>query len=294
VKHRGRRRVHFLMTTTQPKPSSAWEPLTPRGVAAFGRAPLKRLLLVQLIVAFAAAGSVVWFLERGWFPVVRAAIQALPEQGEIRGEQLAWPGESPVQLASNPFLGVAVDLNHSGQLRSDSHLQIEFGRRDFRVSSILGYKPLDYPAGQTIDFNRKKLEPWWGAWEPILAVATAAATVLGLMVAWFALATLYCAPIRLITFLTNRDLNWVQSWRLAGAVLMPGALFFTAAILCYTLHWIDLVSLGGAGVLHIAVGWIYLVLCPWFLPHVTAEGKVSGNPFAAAPPSGTSPSTDAK
>ncbi len=282
------------MTAPQPKPPSAWEPLTPRGVAAFGRAPLKRLLLVQLIVAFAAAAAVVWFLERGWFPVVRSAIQALPETGEIRDEQLSWPGESPVQLASNPFLGVAVDLNHSGQLRGECQLQIEFGRRDFRVSSVLGYLPLDYPAGQTIDFNRKKLEPWWGAWEPILAVGVAAATVLGLMLAWVTLATVYCAPLRLITFLANRDLNWGQSWRLAGAVLLPGALFLTAAIVCYSFNWIDLVRLGGAGVLHIVVGWIYLLLCPWFLPRVTTAGKVSGNPFAAAPSNETIPPADAK
>jgi hypothetical protein len=33
----------------------AWEPLTPRGVAAFARARLSRLLLVQFVVASLAA-----------------------------------------------------------------------------------------------------------------------------------------------------------------------------------------------------------------------------------------------
>src|SRR5579859_6842932 len=199
------------MTSTPPKPPSAWDPLTPRGVAAFGRASLKRLLSVQLIVAILAAASIVWFLEKGWFPVIRSAIQALPETGEIRKDQLAWSGDTPAPLASNPFLSITVDLNHSGQLRGNSHLQVEFGRRDYRVSSVLGYLPVDYPPGQTIDFNRKFLEPWWGAWQPIFATAAALGTVISLLAAWFVLATLYCAPVRLITFLANRDLNWGQS-----------------------------------------------------------------------------------
>ena len=32
-------------------PPTAWEPLTPLGVAAFAQAPLRRLLLVQFLVA---------------------------------------------------------------------------------------------------------------------------------------------------------------------------------------------------------------------------------------------------
>lgn len=279
------------MSTTEPKPSSAWEPLTPRGVAAFGCAPLKCLLLVQSIVALAAAVAVVWFLEQNWFPVIRAAIQRLPENGEITGRQLSWGGQTPVQLAANPFLSLAVDLNHSGQLRGDSHLQVEFGRRDFRVSSVLGYEPVDYPEGRSMPFNRGKLEPWWGAYEPVLAVGAGAVTALGLMAVWTLLATLYWAPVRLVTFLANRDLNWRQSWRLAGAILMPGALFFIAAIVAYGLNWIDLVRLGGAAAIHLAAGWVYLFLCPWFLPRVPGAPKRTGNPFGpqnpapAAPPS---------
>jgi hypothetical protein len=292
MKGRRRCRVHFQMSTTPPNSPRAWEPLTPRGVAAFGRATLGRLLVVQLIVALLAAGAVVWFLERGWFPAIRTAIHNLPEQGEIRDGQLAWSGDSPVLLASNPFLSLAVDMNHSGQLRGEAHLQIEFGQRDFRVWSVLGYEPQEYPAGRTLAFNRARLEPWWGAWEPALAAGAAAATVLGLFAAWMALATLYCLPVRLITFFANRDLNWRQSWRLAAAVLLPGALFFTAAIVCYSFHWIDLVRLGGAAALHLVVGWIYLFVCPWFLPRLPEAAKTSRNPFATA--TGANPPPDAK
>jgi len=57
------------------EPTFAWEPLTPRGVAAFARAKLGRLLLVQFIVALVAAASVGWFFDDGCFPTITAAIQ---------------------------------------------------------------------------------------------------------------------------------------------------------------------------------------------------------------------------
>ena len=71
----------------------AWEPLTPRGVAAFARAKLGRLLLVQFIVALLAAASVVWFLDDGCFPTISEAIQQLPADGEIRSGKLDWHGD---------------------------------------------------------------------------------------------------------------------------------------------------------------------------------------------------------
>ena len=70
----------------------AWEPLTPRGVAAFARAKLGRLLFVQFIVALLAAVAVVWFLDDGCFPTIGAAIRSLPATGDIplRQTGLAW------------------------------------------------------------------------------------------------------------------------------------------------------------------------------------------------------------
>ncbi len=62
----------------------AWQPLTPRGVAAFARASGGRLLLVQLLLASLAAAVVVWFLQEAWFPVIHQAIGQLPGQGERR------------------------------------------------------------------------------------------------------------------------------------------------------------------------------------------------------------------
>lgn len=270
------------MSTTVPPWPTAWEPLTPRGVAAFAGASFGRLLLVQFIVALLAAAMVVWFLEQAWFPVVRRAIHELPTEGAIRKEQLNWSGDAPKLLAGNPCLGLAVDLNHSGQLARGAQLQVEFGRKNLRVFSMFGYVVIDYPPGWSVAFNRTELEPWWGAWEPAIAAAAAAFTMLSLMAAWTVLATVYCAPVRLITLFENRDLNWRQSWRLAGAALMPGALFLTFGIFCHGQGWIDLIQLGAVGGLHLLVGWIYLLISPLFLPRHPDATAAKTNPFTAA------------
>ena len=84
------------MNASVDKAQFAWQPLTVRGVAAFARASLGRLLLVQFIVALLAAGTVVWFLHKAWFPTIGEAIRQLPPQGEIRSGRLDWQGPTPV------------------------------------------------------------------------------------------------------------------------------------------------------------------------------------------------------
>ena len=189
-----------------------------------------------------------------------------------------------MQLAGNHFLGwrwICITAASSG---ATSHLQVEFGREDFRVYSLLGYRVFAIIRRDGgCAFNRTELDPWWGAWEPwLLVTAAALAMVASLMVSWAVLATMYCVPVRLITFFENRDLNWGQSWRLAGAALMPGALFLTAGIIAYGFGWMDLIRLGGMFGLHFIVGWIYLFITPYFCPRKTTAKKVGENPFAKA------------
>src|SRR5262245_8968620 len=117
---------------------SAWLPLTPRGVAAFARASLGRLLLVEFIFALIAAAVVIWFLQETWCPSVRQAIRRLPVEGTIRRGHLTWRGDSPANLAGNQFLNLTVDLWHEGGVGNESHLSLEFGRSDIRVRSLLG------------------------------------------------------------------------------------------------------------------------------------------------------------
>lgn len=261
--------------------NDAWEPVTPRGVARFARAPIGRLWLVQFLVALVVAASLVWFLHDGCFPTIRAAIMQLPAEGEIRSATLNWGGDSPQLLAEGRFLAFSVDLDHSGALRSPSHVQVEFGRHGFVLRSLLGYWECHYPEGWIIEFNRTGLQPGWGAWQSAVLAVAAAAVVVYLMGSWAVLAVLYAGPVWLIAFYANRDLDLTGSWKLAGAALLPGALVMATAITVYDLGALDLIHMGFILGAHLVLGWVYLVLGPLFLPrHPTATSR-RGNPFAS-------------
>ncbi len=256
----------------------AWQPLTPRGIAAFAGAPLGRVLVVQFVFALLAAATVMWFLHRAWFPIINEAIGRLPPEGEIRAGTLDWRGESPQMLAEGRFLALTVDLRHQGQVRSPAHLAVEFGQRDCKGFSLFGFVALRYPKNWVVAFNRVELTPWWGAWSPAI-LAVAAGLVLGaLMLIWAGLATMYCVPVWLVGLYANRQLTLRGSWRLAGAALMPGALLFTALSFCYGLRALDVVHLVAAAGVHLAVGWVYLVVSPLYCPRHPAAGA-GKNPF---------------
>src|SRR6266404_535804 len=159
----------------------AWQPLTPRGVAAFSGATLGRLLLLQLICALLTAGTGVWLLDQAWFPVIKEAINRMPAQGEIRSGKLDWRGDSPAAIAESRFLAFAVDLTHSGQARSPAHVQVEFGQSDVRFFSLFGFLQWRYPSGWRVAFNRVELEPWWGAWAPPILAIAAGSVIAGLV-----------------------------------------------------------------------------------------------------------------
>jgi hypothetical protein len=258
---------------------AAWEPLTPRGVAAFARAPLRRLLLVQLIVALLAAGVVVWFLYRCWFPTIGDAIYGMPAEAEIRAGILNWAPPSPTRLAEGRFLAIAVDLNHTGEARSPTHIQIEFGQTNLSVYSVLGRLQSAYPPNGLLPFNRTVLWPWWGAWAPAILAVAAGSVAAGLMVLWAALATLYSLPVWLTGFLIDRECSLGGSWRLAGAALMPGAILMCAALFMYGWGSLDLLSLAVAAGMHLLVGWAYLLLGLLRLPRRVAP-MAKSNPFA--------------
>jgi hypothetical protein len=267
------------MDSSVGKPPFAWQPLTPRGVAAFARATLGRLLVVQLVVALLAAGTVVWFLHEAWFPTIGQAISQLPAHGQIRAGRLNWHTNSPATLAEGHFLALTVDLQHAGEARSPAHIQVEFGERDFKVFSLLGFVQGAYPSGWVIRANRLDLVPWWGAWAPAILGIVVGVVIVWLLLIWAVLATVYFVPVWLLGFFANRDLSLPGSWRLAGAALMPGALLLTAAIFCYGSGAFDLIRLALAGAAHLVLGWVYLIVAPLRLPpHPEADG-VKANPF---------------
>lgn len=262
-----------------PKRPFAWQPLTPKGIATFAGSTFGRVLVVQFVFALFAAGMVVWFLGRDWFPVISQAIKQMPEEGEIRTGRLTWNGDSPVSLAENRFLALAVDLKHEGQAHSPAHVAVELGERDFKIFSLLGYLQGRYPPGWWLGLNRTEATPWLGAWTPPILGIVAILVIVILFLCWAILATAYAAPAWLIGFFANRDLNLGGSWRLCGAALMPGCVLLTAAIFVYGLGFLDLVRLGLAVAVHFVVGWVYVWLSIRKLPLHPAAAALKGNPF---------------
>ena len=247
------------------EPTFAWEPITPRGVAAFARASFERLFIVQAIFAVIAAAAVVWFLKDGIFPTIDTAIGALPDSGEISVGRLSWQGDSPVLLAEGNVLAFMVDLEHGGSIRSPADFQFEFGRDSLRVLTLFGEAEFNYPINWVFAANKHEARPAWGAWSPEILGLAALGTFFGLMLMWALLATIYFLPVWLICFFANRDLNFRQSWKLAAAALMPGALLVSLAIVLYEIAAFDLVQLCFAFGMHVIIGWIYLFVSPMFL-----------------------------
>ncbi len=277
---------------------AAWQPLTPRGVAAFAHGSWRRLLVVQSVFAVLAAVTTVWSLRHGWVPVIEQGISQLPLEGEIRSSKLDWRGDSPARLAENPLLAFSVDLAHSRQALSPAHIQVEFGRNEVRIYSLFGFLQWKYPAGWRIAFNQVELKPWWGAWGPEFLACAAVSVLVALMLIWAVLATLYSLPVWLIGFFANRDLNLSGSWRLAGAALMPGALFVTTSVFFYSLGLLDLVKFAAAAGTHLAIGWVYLAVSPFRLPRLPGNSGGRRNPFLReerrpAPPTAEPPRSGA-
>ena len=237
------------------------------------------VMLGGMLMVLLAAGAVVWFFHAAWFPKIGEAIRQLPPQGELHSGRLDWQGETPLSLAEGRFLAVVVDLDHTGEARSPAHVQVEFGRGDFRVYSLLGDFQSAYPHTRPLAFNHTALWPWWGAWAPAMLAMVAGLVVGGLMACWACLATVYCLPAWLVGFFANRDCSLAGSWRLAGAALMPGALLMCGFLVLYGWGVLDIVRLAAAGAMHLLVGWVYLFVSPLGLPrHPAAVAK--GNPFA--------------
>ena len=262
--------------------SPSWQPLTFGGVASFSHAPFSRFFLVTFAFVAMTAATVVILFYLAWEPALRKAIVRLPEEGAVRSGQIDWKGQTPVRLAEGNFLSIVVDLDRTGELGYAADLQCEIGRNEFRLRSMLGYVGLPYPTHLTVPLNRHDLEPWWGAWHPVVAAGLAVIVVLGLFVAWTIVGAFYALPVQLIAYYADRQISVFGAWRLAVAALMPGTLLMSAALLAYSFQRLNLIQLVFAWVVHFALGWVYVVIAPMCLPRQQripgAQGKKS-NPF---------------
>jgi hypothetical protein len=278
------------MQPDAPKKKFAWQPLTPGGIALFAGAKLGRLLTVQFIFALVASAVIMRIFYATWVPVINRAVHELPVQGQIRRGLLQLPSAAPQILAENRFLGLAIDPKHRGDARSAAHIHVELGERELGVYSLSGYLLLPYPAGYRIALNHDETIPAWGAWRPAVVAGVGGLAFVWLFISWAILQSLYFIPVWLGGFLARRELTLAGSWKLCGAALMPGAVFFTLSLVVYGLGWLDLIRLAAAAAIHLVIGWIYLPFALAKLPRSGEKTTPKENPFTST--KATEPKTE--
>jgi hypothetical protein len=262
-------------------PATAWQPLTFGGVAAFAEGRFRRVLAVQLLAAVILSAAVVWFLQRSYSPIVSQAIAKMPETARIvRGQLQGVPGRL---ISESKFLAIAVTPDSGGEIGQGADFQIQLRQADWCVGSV--FEPdwgleFDYGAGTTLELRRSRLEPWWGAWQPVLCAGVGMALVILLLAAWWVMAALYMTPGLVLAWFADRRLSWGGAWRLSSAALIPGALLLSAAVFSYAWHAIDLLGLSILFVAHLIMGWVYLVGGTCAAPRLFPDAAKQ-NPFSA-------------
>jgi hypothetical protein len=213
---------------------------------------------VQFAVASLSAASVLALFEFGWNPSINQAIEQLTSQAEIRDGELLWTGPLPERLGRGSFVAFVIDPDNSGKLGEAADIEWIFTQTELHIRSLFGYLQLAYPANEIISLDHQHLKPWWGAWRPVVYAGIGAVCVVGLLALWWTLAVLYVLPVRVGAFYLDREITWKGAWRLAGAAVLPGALFMDLATLAYALNRLNLLHLLAAAAAHIVVGWIYV------------------------------------
>jgi hypothetical protein len=266
----------------------AWQPLTFGGVAAFARAGIGRLLGMALSVAAVVAVAGVFLVEVSWTPCLHEAIAKLPREAAISRGRLQWPSLEPARLSSQPSLSIVVDPGDRREFGSASDLQFELGAGELRLRSMFGSVRTPYPEQLSINLSRSEVEPWWGAWHPIILVFVGLATILVLLMAWMVLGAVYCWFVLAIASMTGRVASLTGCWKLSVAALMPGALLMSGAIAAYALQQINLVQLLFAQAAHLLLGWLMLLGAAFRLPPKGGfkPPRRTRNPFHSSSTSG--------
>jgi hypothetical protein len=186
-------------------------------------------------------------------------------------------------IAETKFLALAVSPETSDQIGQSADIQIQFRPADFRIGSV--FRPdwgweLDYGPDVTLKLSRSYLEPWWGAWHPILLTVAGVSVLVLLFVLWAVLALIYTVPAKFIAWFADRQLSWGGAWRMASAALLPGAFLMGAAIFLYGWQAVDLIGLAILFVAHLLTGWVYLIGGVWACPRLHLD-VLKHNPFIA-------------
>ncbi len=259
------------------KEPGAWQPFTPRGVAAFAQASVARLFVLESIVAIFATIIVVWFIHANYLPSIFEAIKNIPDEAVLQNGELT--NVVSTVLTEKKFLSAVIDLEQIGNTGQTADLQLQLRRDYFQVCSLFGCGLFVYPR-ETIYIGHSTAEPWLGARLPIILGMSAVLTILSLLLTWSLLALVYGPIAKVTAYFADRKLSLVESWRLASAAQMPGAVLMGLAILFYGWQAFDLIRFLFFFGLHFVVAWVYLFAAVYSLPPVAEVEPVKTNPFS--------------
>jgi hypothetical protein len=260
-------------------PKHAWQPLTPRGVAAFAHASGMRLFVIQCAVAAVVCAACLWFVTSQYFPVVRDAIQSLPGQSVIQNSRLEAGTNAPRLLAGNRKLEFVLDPRKEGGVSGAADVSVILTVRSLQFCGVLGCAILEYEHGYVITLSRSALAPRWEAWREPIAILFCLALFLQLLINWWVLGTVFTPVVKLISFFTDREVTWAGSWRVSNAALLPGAFIVVFGVILYGLNAIDSFQLALFYVLHLVCDIAFVCTSPFFLPKIGAADRLR-NPFS--------------
>lgn len=274
-----------LPERTPGETSSAWQPFSPGGVAAFGSGRLGRLLAAQFIAAAVSGAVLGWFIFTAWFPIIATAVDRLPNEGRVAAGSLYWPGAPMAVLSESKFLGIAVNTEFEPNQQVAGDCILVFGARGFRTGSIAGHTFWSYPRRSSFPANRPELQPLWGAWSLWLGLVFCGGASLALIVTWWVLAALYTPPLVLWARVMRRRPGVWRIWKAACAAQLTGAAVLLSGIVAYRLRWLDVLQLLGFFVAHFLFSWLYASMAVLHLRRRKSVRSASGeNPFATARP----------
>ncbi|MCF7669152.1 MAG: hypothetical protein K9N48_05185 [Verrucomicrobia bacterium] len=266
---------------SEPKSTSAWQPLTFGGVAAFGRSSFARLLTFEAVAGCIAAVIILWSADKALLPAFEEAITKIPAEGAVRNGRLNWHVNVPEKLGTGKFAAILYLEDAQVNTGHVADFQMEILRDGIRLRSLPGTMYLSYPNGWIIEFNRTFLEPWWGAWSPVVYLGIFFISLLLLMAAWTLLGFIYAFPLRFLIFFYDRNIDFAGTCKLATAAQFPGAIVMCTGIVLYTLQHINIFGLLIFTATHFCLPWIYMIVSPLFLQRVSASIGLNTNPFAS-------------
>ena len=259
----------------------AVNPFTFRGVASYAHAPLWCLALISLPLALVISSVGLHWVNRAIVPPIRHAIEQLPTRANLKAGILTWPEDATPILSEGPFLSLAVNPSDARPLGQNGDFQLDFRRDRVLLRTILGELNLSYENRWTLGLARAEVEPWWGAWQPLMQGGIFFGMCLFLQLSWFGLATGGTLGVRVLALLLHRNVTVAGSWKLSYAACFCGAMLMGLAILLYTYLQLSLTGLMILMPVHLVVGVVYLIGATIVLPSVSRVGPRAPNPFVA-------------